>query len=93
MTGRCRYCGKSVTWALSETKGKRMPVEAAADGDLILLPRAPAESAPRAKKVPPPGSGGIEIKTLRYRAHIPVCSGRPKRERRGTEPAGQEKLL
>lgn len=80
MTDHCKFCGDPITWAVTE-KGKNAPVQADAQGTLILLPVEKGRMYPRATTVPLAGEGGIEIRTLRYVLHLPICTKRRKRER------------
>lgn len=80
MTDLCKFCGDPIKWAVTE-KGKNAPVQADAQGTLILLPVERGQAHPRATTVPLAGEGGIEIRTLRYALHLPRCPKHRRRER------------
>lgn len=80
MTEHCKYCGDAIEWAVTD-KGKNAPVQAHAQGTLILLPVEKGRMYPRAVAVPLASEGGVEVRTLRYVLHLPLCTKRRKRER------------
>lgn len=80
MTEHCKYCGDAIEWAVTE-KGKNAPVQANPQGTLILLPVERGQAYPRAMSVPLAGEGGIEVRTIRYALHLPVCPAKGRRGR------------
>lgn len=78
MTDYCKHCGDAIKWAVTE-KGKNAPVTADAEGTLILLPVEKGQAFPRAATVPLNPGDGIEVRSIRYRLHLPVCPARGRR--------------
>ena len=72
MADECKRCGQTIFFGL-DAKRRRVPLEAHARGDLILLPPAPGQADP---EIAPATEG---VRTLRFRRHSEGC---PKAGRR-----------
>lgn len=80
LMARCDYCQRSITWALTEANGKRMPidtvpVENPQDGNLVIVESREVKRRGRTDRVPVVRVvGPLELPgQRRYVSHFATC--------------------
>lgn len=76
MTDACKRCGAPIEWGV-DAKRKRVPVEPAEDGTLLLLNVPPGALDPAIGTVP--ADRALRFTGQRYRRHSESCAGRGRR--------------
>lgn len=72
----CKRCGDAIEWGV-DVKRRRVAVEPAEDGTLLLLNIPLGAQDPAIGTVPE--GVGVRVTSQRYRRHAETCSGRGRR--------------
>lgn len=72
----CKRCGADIWWGV-DTKRRRVPVEPAEDGMLLLLNVPPGAQDPALGMVPE--GVAFRVQGQRYRRHSESCAARGRR--------------